>query len=98
MQLDVRIMHNGKEIDAQAVLDSGAEGVYCNTNFIRKYGIPTYDIDRLIYPRNVDGTLNKQGAICHAAILRMGMGARHWENIKVTITNMGQHKLLLGTD
>jgi len=48
--------------------------------------------------RNVNGTLNKQGAICHAAILRMGIGARHWENIEVAITNTGQHEILLGTD
>ena len=89
MQIDVRIVYNGKEIDAQAVLDSGAEGVYCNTSFIRKYRIPTYDIDHPIYPRNVDGTLNQQGAIRHAAILQMGMGTKHWENIEVAITNTG---------
>jgi len=75
MQIDVQITYKGKEIDAEAVLDSGAEGVYCNTSFIKKYGLPTYDIEPLVYPRNVDGTLNKQGAICHAAILRMGIGA-----------------------
>jgi len=98
MQIDVRIMYNGKEIDAEAVLDSGAEGVYCNTSFIKKYSLPTYDIELPVYPRNVDGTLNKQGAICHAAILRMGIGARHWENIEVAITNTGRHKILLGTD
>jgi len=28
----------------------------------------------------------------------MGIGARHWENIEVAITNTGQHKILLGTD
>jgi len=98
MQIDVWIVYNGKEIDAQAVLDSGAEGVYCNTSFIRKYRIPTYDIDRPIYPQNVNGMLNKQGAIRHAAILRMGMGARYWENIEVAITNTGWHEILLGTD
>ena len=98
MQIDVQIVHNRKEIDAQAVLDSGAEGVYCNTSFIQKYGIPTYDIDRPIYPRNVNGTLNRQGAIRHAAILQMGMGARHWENVKVAITNTRRHEILLGTD
>jgi len=87
--MDVRIAYNRKEIDAQAVLDSGAEGVYCNTSFIRKHRFPTYNIDHPVYPRNVDGTLNKQGAICYAAILRMGMGARHWENIEVAITNTG---------
>jgi len=69
MQIDVRITYNGKEIDAAAILDSGAEGIYCNTSFIRKYGLPTYDLELPVYPRNIDGTLNKQGAICHAAIL-----------------------------
>jgi len=28
----------------------------------------------------------------------MGISTRHWENIEVTITNTGQHKILLGTD
>jgi len=98
MQIDVRILYNGKEIDAKAILDSGAEGIYCNTSFINKYGIPVYNIDHPVYPRNVDGTLNKQGAIHHAAILRMGIGARHIENIEVTITNTGRHEILLGTD
>jgi len=69
MQIDVQIAYNGKEIDAKAILDSGAEGVYYNTSFIKKYGLPTYDIELPIYPRNVDGTLNRQGAIRHAAIL-----------------------------
>jgi len=82
-------LYNRKEIDAEAVLDSGAEGVYCNTSFIRKHRLPTYDIDHPVYSRNVNGTLNKQGAIHHAAILQIGMGARHWENIEVAITNTG---------
>jgi len=98
MQIDIRIMYNGNEIDAEAILDSGAEGIYCNTSFIKKYGLPTYDIELPVYPRNIDGTLNKQGVIHHAAILRMGISARHWENIEVAITNTGRHKILLGTD
>jgi len=28
----------------------------------------------------------------------MGIGAQHWENIEVAITNTGRHKILLGTD
>jgi len=98
MQIDVRIAYNRKEINAVAILDSGAEGVYCNTSFIRKYRLPTYDLELPIYPRNVDRTLNKQGAIRHATILRMGISARHWEHVEVAIMNTGQHKILLGTD
>jgi len=51
------------------LLDSGAEGVYCNTSFIKKYGIPTHTVNRPVYPINVDGTLNKQGVMRYAAIL-----------------------------
>jgi len=82
------------------LLDSGAEGVYCNTSFIKKYSIPTHAIDRPVYPINVDGTLNKQGAMCYATILRMGMSIdpNHWETVKVAITNIGQNEILLGTD
>jgi len=58
MQIDVWIAYNGKEIDAEAILDSGAEGVYCNTSFIKKYPLPTYDIELPVYPRNINGTLN----------------------------------------
>ena len=43
---------------------------------------------------------NKQGAMCYATILQMGMSVdpKHWETIKVAITNIGQNKILLGTD
>ena len=53
-----------------------------------------------MYPINVDGTLNKQGAMHYAAILRMGMSVdpNHWETIEVAITNIGQNEILLGTD
>jgi len=99
-QLKVRIILNGKQFDAHALLDSGAEGVYCNTSFIKKYGIPTHAINRPVYPINVDGTLNKQGAMHYAAILRMGMSVdpNHWETVKVAITNISQNEILLGTD
>jgi len=68
-QLKVRIHLNGKQFNAHALLDSRAEGVYCNTSFIKKYSIPTHAVDRPVYPINVDGTLNKQGAMRYAAIL-----------------------------
>src|SRR5579863_3971579 len=69
IQLKVRIVHNGVKIDATVLLDSGAKGNYTNTKFIEKHKIPVYDIEHPVYPRNIDGMLNQQGAIRHAAIL-----------------------------
>ena len=87
-------------MDAHALLDSGAEGIYCNTSFIEKHSIRTHAIDRPVYPFNVDGTINKNGAMCHAAILQMGMriDQDHWETVEAAITNLGQTKIILGTD
>ena len=98
IRIAVRIVNNGRQIDAQAILDSGAEGVYCNKAFIEKHNIPTHSLALPIYARNVDGTLNKQGVICHAAILQMEMGTCHKETIEAAVTNTGNHNLLLGID
>ena len=51
-----------------------------------------------IYPRNINGTLNKQGPIRHTAILQMEMGEEHKETTEMAVTNIGQHDILLGTD
>jgi len=67
--LKVQFIFNGKQFDAHTLLDSGAKGVYCNTSFITKYGIPTHAVDCPVYLINVDGTLNKQGAMRYATIL-----------------------------
>jgi len=96
-QLKIQINLDGKQIDAHALLDSGAKGIYCNTSFIEKYSIPTYAIDRPVYPFNVDGTINKHRVMRHATILQMGMcvDQDHWETVEVAITNIGQNEILL---
>jgi len=94
----VQIVCHRRKINAHAILDSGAEGVYCNISFINAHKIPTNTLAKPIYPRNVDGTLNKQGPICHTAILQMEMGREHKETTEMAVTNIRQHDILLGTD
>ena len=77
IRIKVRIVNNGRQIDAYAILDSGAEGVYCNKSFIDKHKIPTHALEHPVYARNIDGMLNKHGIIRHAAILRMEMSTKH---------------------
>ena len=97
-RIKVWIVNNGRPINAFAILDSGAEGVYCNNAFIEKHKIPTHPLETPVYAWNIDGTMNKQGIIRHAAILQMEMGTRHKEYIEMAITNTGNHDILLGTD
>jgi len=98
IQVKVQIVCHRRKIDAHAILDSGAEGIYYNISFINEHKIPTSTLAKPIYPRNVDGTLNKQGPIHHTAILRMEMGEEHKETTEMAVTNIGRHDILLGTN
>jgi hypothetical protein len=69
IRIPVRIESEKGKTDAKALLDSGAEGVYINAAYVKKHQLPLQDLKMPIYPRNVDGTPNRNGAIRHAAIL-----------------------------
>ena len=49
----------------EALLDSGATGLVMSLEFARKQGFKLKKLDRPMYVRNVDGSLNKEGPIEH---------------------------------
>jgi len=69
IRIPVRIVSEEGETNAKALLDSGTEGIYINANYVTKHQFPLENLKTPIYPWNVDGTPNKNGAIRHAAIL-----------------------------
>ena len=79
IRIPVRIVSKEGKTNAKALLDSGTEGIYINASYVKKHQLPLQNLKIPIYPRNVDGTPNKNGAICYAAILRMEMGDDHKE-------------------
>ena len=50
-------------ITVEALLDSGVTGLVMSSEFSRKQGFKLKKLDRLIYVRNMDGLLNKEGPI-----------------------------------
>jgi len=52
-------------IIVEALLDSGATGLVMSLEFVRKQGFKLKKIERPIYVRNVDRTLNKERPIEH---------------------------------
>jgi len=98
IRIPVRIISEEGKTDAKALLDSGAEGIYINANYVKKHQFPLQELKTLIYPRNVDETPNKNGAIRHTAILQMEMGNNHRERIMFLVTDTGNHDILLGTN
>jgi len=52
-------------ITVEALLDSGATGLVMSLEFARRQGFKLKKLDRLMYVRNVDSSLNKKGPIEH---------------------------------
>ena len=50
-------------VTVEALLDSGATRLVMSLEFVRKQEFKLKKIERLIYMRNVDGTLNKERLI-----------------------------------
>jgi len=98
IRIPVQIVSEEGKTDAKALLDSGTKGIYINANYVKKHRFPLQDLGTPIYPRNVGGTPNKNGAICHTAILQMEMGNNHRERIMFLVTDTGNHNILLGMD
>ena len=49
----------------EALLDSGAIGLVLSSEFARKQGFKLKKLDRPMYVRNMDSSLNKKGLIEH---------------------------------
>jgi len=54
-----------EEIMVEALLDSGVTGLVMSSEFTRKQGFKLKKLNRPMYVRNVDGSLNKEGPIEH---------------------------------
>jgi hypothetical protein len=50
IKIHIRIVYNGKRIDAHRLLDSRAEGIFCNANFARTHQFSREPIESPIYP------------------------------------------------
>jgi len=50
-------------ITVKALLDSGATKLVMSSEFVKKQKFKLKKIERLIYVRNIDGSLNKEGPI-----------------------------------
>ena len=95
MHLPLTIETSKQIIGTQALVDSGAEGLFINRRFARNNWINTNPLGHRIIARNVDNTVNKQGIIDHYADINVRIGDTvHKERFLVTDT--GDSPLILG--
>ena len=84
-----------EEITVEALLDSGTTGLVMSLEFARKQGFKLKEIERPIYVRNVDGTLNKEGPIEHTVKVNIYYQG-HRERIEIDVIGGQKQNVILG--
>ena len=66
MQISIQLIepsHTLKAVDTRALIDSGASISCLDWGFVRKHSLPTTRLQKPIYARNADNTINSKGVI-----------------------------------
>ncbi|KAF8234189.1 hypothetical protein L208DRAFT_1090479, partial [Tricholoma matsutake] len=97
MHLSIQVAEsdNGKDVATNALLDSGVGGVFIDSIFIKREGIKTYPLGYTIWATNVDGTLNKQGAITRYMKGRLHINGWSYP-MEYLVAGLGKESVILG--
>jgi len=92
----------GREISARALLDSGAEGIIVDHEFAKRNKLTLRTLAKPIPVKNVDGTMNQQGAVRYTTIqtirIKSPSNEYHEERSELYVTALGDHDVIFGTD
>lgn len=93
----------GKRIVAQALVDSGAEGIIINARYANAHHFTLIPLSSPFPVRNVDGSENVMGWVRHYTVQLVRIYSRdgqsyHEELIELYVTDIGDHDVILGTD
>ena len=82
-------------ITVEVLLDSEATGLVMSLEFARKQGFKLKRLDRPIYIRNVDGSLNKEGPIKHTVEVNINYQG-HRERMEIDVIGGQKWMVILG--
>ena len=92
----------GKEISAHALLDSGTKGIIVDHKFTKCNKLTLCTLAKPIPVKNVDGTMNQQGAVHYTTIqtirVKSPNNEYHEERSELYVTALGNHDVIFGTD
>ena len=78
-----------------ALLDSGATGLFIDSEFVEAKNLTTQKLPRAIQVYNIDGTLNEHGSVTHTVDLVIRY-QDHTERAVFYVTQLGGVPLILG--
>jgi len=82
-------------ITVEALLDSGATGLVMNSEFTRKQGFKLKRLERPMYVRNVDGSLNKEELMKHTVEVNIYYQG-HWKRMEIDVIGGQKWTVILG--
>jgi len=95
MRVGLEKLESHERIAVKALLDSGATGLFMDTTFAREKGFKMEKLKNPLLVRNVDGTVNAEGAIMHQVECNMFF-KKHMERARMNICNLGKTEVILG--
>ena len=82
-------------ITVEALLDSGVMGLVMSLEFAKKQRFKLKKLDRPMYVRNVDGSLNKKGPIKHMVEMNIYY-QEHRKRMEIDVIGGQKWKVILG--
>ena len=88
-------LENHEGVVVKALLDSGATGLFMDMAFAKEKGFIIKKLKNPLLVRNVDGTVNVEGAITHQVEYNMFFKG-HVKRVRMDICNLGKTEVILG--
>jgi len=94
LKVGLEKLENHEGVAVKALLDSGATGLFMNMTFAKEKGFKMEKLKKPLIVRNVDGTINVEGAITHQVKCNMFFQG-HMERARMDMCNLGKIELIL---
>ena len=96
ISLPISITNQNKEnVETLTLIDSGAGGKFINRKYAEQQKFPVLNLEKPIMPRNVDGTINKSGAITTYVDIPLTVDGQTLDTW-LLVTELGNQKVILG--
>jgi len=95
LQVDLETTDTKEVKTVQALLDSGATGMFIDRRYVKAQRLATRALSNPIPLRNVDGTLNEAGSVTEVVDLTLRY-KNHSERALFAVTNLGGQNLIMG--
>ena len=95
IELESEQTKSKKTVTTNALLDSGAGGIFLDQTFVQKHNLPLHPLETPIAVYNVDGSRNLAGTITHGTHLNLKI-ADHTKPTEFYVTGLRQQTAILG--